>query len=67
MIPSQLISITPVSGKEKYNPELNEGDLLITKEELIKKLNNVPKKLLEGLIIRTLPNNEQKITRLHEG
>ena len=60
MIPSQLISITPVSSKEKYNPELNEGDLLITKEELIKKLNNVPKKLLEGLIIRTLPNNEHK-------
>ena len=60
MIPSQLISITPVSSKEKYNPELNKGDLLITKEELIKKLNNVPKKLLEGLIIRTLPNNKHK-------
>ena len=43
MIPSRLISITPVSSKEKYNPELNEGDLLITKEELIKKLNNIPK------------------------
>ena len=60
MIPSQLISITPVSSKEKYNPELNEGDLLITKEELIEKLNNVPRKFVEGLIIRTLPNNEHK-------
>ena len=60
MIPSKLISITPVSSKEKYNPELNEGDLLITKEELIKKLNNVPKKFLEGLIIRTLPNYKDK-------
>ena len=34
MIPSQLISIKPVSNKETYNPELNEGDLLITKEAL---------------------------------
>lgn len=60
MIPSQLISITPVSSSEKYKPELNEGDLLITKQALIEKLNHVPKEFLEGLIIRTLPNDKLK-------
>ena len=66
IIPSYLISITPVSSKEKYNPELKKGDLLITKEALIKKLNNVPKKFLEGLIIRTLPNYKDKKSQKYQ-
>ena len=60
MIPSQVISINPVSTTENYKPELNKEDLLITKEKLAEKLKGVPKEFLEGLIIRTLPNNQHK-------
>ena len=60
MIPSHLISINPESTIESYNPELNKEDLLISKERLVEKLKNVPKKFLEGLIIRTLPNDQSK-------
>jgi len=60
MIPSHLISIDPVSTAENYKPELNKEDLLITKEKLVEKLKDVPKEFLEGLIIRTPPNDQSK-------
>lgn len=63
MIPCQLISITPSLAKETYQPELNDTDLLITKEKLIKKLNHAPKEFMDGLIIRTLPNDNLKKSR----
>ncbi len=60
MIPAHLISIDPVSTSENYNPKLNDEDLVITKEKLVEKLKDIPKVYLEGLIIRTLPNNQRK-------
>ena len=63
MIPSTLISVTPKSTSENYTPELNKEDLVITKEDLISQLKDVDSKFLNGLIIRTLPNSDNKKSR----
>jgi arylformamidase len=60
MIPAHLISINAQKTSERYLPKLNEGDLLITKEELAEKLKDVPDEFLQGLIIRTVPNLKEK-------
>lgn len=60
MIPSTLISITPRSSEEQYIPELHKENLVITKEDLIAELENISNDFLEGLIVRTLPNSENK-------
>ena len=60
MIPSTLISVTPKNTNENYTPKLNAEDLVITKEDLDLQLKGVNPELLRGLIIRTLPNSENK-------
>ncbi len=65
-IPSTLISIKPENAfetSETYPVELNENDRLITKESLENALRNTDENFLEGLIVRTLPNDESKLTR----
>ena len=65
-IPSTLITVTPVPANESadtYNPVKNENDFLITKDSLGKALNNHSKNFIDGLIIRTLPNDESKKSR----
>ena len=51
IIPATLISISP---------KLKKNDLVITREEILSKLENVSQDFLKALIIRTLPNNENK-------
>ena len=63
MIPSTLVSVTPKSTDEKYIPNLNTEDLVITKEDLELHLKDINSKFLKGLIIRTLPNYESKKSR----
>jgi kynurenine formamidase len=63
MIPSTLISVFPESTTENYTPELNSEDLVITKQGLENKLQNINQEFLNGLIIRTLPNSESKKSR----
>jgi arylformamidase len=63
MIPSTLVSVTPKNTIENYTPELNTEDLVITKEDLEIQLKGVNTKLLKGIIIRTLPNSEEKKNR----
>ena len=63
MIPSTLVSVTPKSTIENYTPVLNKEDLVITKEDLEIQLKGVKIELLEGIIIRTLPNSEEKKSR----
>jgi len=63
MIPSTLISITPKKTSENYKPEIHSEDLVITKEELEKKLQNINSDFLRGIIIRTSPNDESKKSR----
>jgi arylformamidase len=63
-----LVSIVPENAlhtAETYPFELNETDLLITKVALENALENVAPYSLEGLIIRTLPNDESKKSRLY--
>lgn len=65
-IPSTLISVTPDKAfdtNDNYIPEKNKTDLLITKKILEEKLNDADKNFLDGLIIRTLPNDESKKSR----
>lgn len=65
-IPSALISVTPEKAfdtSDNYIPEKNETDLLITKKILEERINKADKNLLEGLIIRTLPNDDTKESR----
>ena len=63
MIPATLISISPKSTTENYNPELNAEDLVITKQELENKLKDINPNFLNALIIRTIPNSESKKSR----
>ena len=63
MIPSTIISVTPKNTNENYTPDLNKEDLVITKEDLEIQLKGVNIELLKGIIIRTLPNSEEKKSR----
>jgi kynurenine formamidase len=63
MIPATLISISPKSTTENYNPKLNAEDLVITKQELENKLKDINPNFLNALIIRTIPNSESKKSR----
>ena len=63
MIPSTVISVTPESADENYIPTLNAEDLVITKEDLKFQLKERNSEFLRGLIIRTLPNSENKKSR----
>ena len=60
---STLISVIPVEKRETYIPNLNQGDLVITKQMLYEKLKQIDDVYLEGLIIRTLPNSSEKISQ----
>ncbi|MDQ3019563.1 MAG: cyclase family protein [Bacteroidota bacterium] len=65
-IPSTLISVTPekaLDTKDNYIPQKNENDFLITKKILSAKLKGADKNFLNGLIVRTLPNDDSKKTR----
>ena len=59
-IPASLISIIPEKNTESYAPDLSSNDLLITKNRLKEHLTHLEKKMLKGLIIRTLPNTTEK-------
>lgn len=58
-----LISVNPELGKDSddtYLPVKNDNDLLITKRNLIKKLDTAIEHKISALIIRTMPNEEDK-------
>jgi arylformamidase len=63
MIPSTLVSVTPKNTNENYTPKLNADDLVITKEDLELQLKDINPAFLQGLIIRTIPNLENKKSR----
>ena len=64
LIPAALVSVQPeisAQTEDTYSIELNKQDLFITKNSI---LNSNPKILNEGaLIIRTLPNDDSKLTK----
>jgi len=63
MLLSTLITVFPENSKENYKPPLNSEDLVITKEQLEEKLKNTNSNYLEALVIRTLPNTNDKKER----
>jgi kynurenine formamidase len=67
-IPSTLVSIEPenaLDSSETYAVNLADEDKLITKTNLENALKNSNENFLEGLIIRTLPNDESKKRRVY--
>jgi len=63
MIRATLVSVTPRNTTENYTPNLNKEDLVITKEDLKLQLNDINPAFLQGLILRTMPNLENKKSR----
>jgi len=63
MIRATLVSVTPRNTTENYTPDLNKEDLVITKDDLELKLKDVDPAFLQGLIVRTIPNLENKKSR----
>ena len=63
MILSVLITVEPKNSTEKYSSALNAKDLVITRQQLEEKLKGINSNYLQALIVRTLPNSEQKKQR----
>ena len=63
MIRATLISITPKKTSENYTPNLNKEDLVITKKDLELQLKDINPAFLQALIVRTIPNLENKKSR----
>lgn len=60
----ELITVEPVRAintNEKYNPELNTADNVITRESIKDKIKKDPD--VKALMIRTLPNDDSKKSR----
>lgn len=75
-VPASLISASPEKASETnetYAVELNDNDLLITRKAIENALENLKFQLADfksaetplALIIRTLPNEESKLTRIY--
>lgn len=65
-IPATLISVEPenaLESGENYPVNLETEDYLITKKSLARVLENADENFLHGLIVRTLPNDDGKLTR----
>src|SRR4030095_3138906 len=65
-IPSVLISVAPENArdtKDTYSPEKKTEDKLITQKSLKHALGRKDEGFLQGVIIRTLPNDDSKKNR----
>ena len=66
LIPATLISVTPRKGNEtadNYDPALNPDDLVIDRPMLEAALQETESSFHESIIIRTLPNSDDKKSR----
>ena len=67
-IPATLVTVQPENASEAedtYSVKFGNEDKLITKKMLENALKNTDENFLQGLIIRTLPNDESKRTRTY--
>lgn len=65
LVPATLVSVAPENASETnetYPINLSEHDQLITRRAIEKALGNLQ---AENLIVRTLPNDESKLTRIY--
>ncbi len=63
-IPATLITVIPEHAavtRDSYAPPLSNDDKVISRAQLESKLEGIDRALLEGLIIRTLPNPQIKM------
>jgi len=63
LMPCALISITPelaITSSENYSPEFDEDDLIISRSALEQTLVSYQDEQLQALVIRTLPNSNNK-------
>lgn len=68
LVPATLVSILPenaLESGENYSIELNDTDTFISRRALATALKNADENMLQGLIIRTLPNNDEKLHRTY--
>lgn len=66
LLPATLVTVTPVAGKDvkdQYDPRPRAEDLVITSAILKTALSKCSAEFLNALIIRTLPNGTDKMTR----
>jgi kynurenine formamidase len=64
-IPAVLISVEPensVDSEENYAVKLEKNDKFITRKSLERVLKNIDVNFLQGLIVRTLPNGDEKLS-----
>lgn len=67
-IPSTLISVEPensLSSNEKYSVELSQSDRFISRKSLENALKQIDEFWLKGLIVRTLPNRVEKLSKTY--
>ena len=65
LMPCTLISVTPQSAEnitDDYTPALNLEDKVISRQLLEQQLNSTSDEQLMSVAIRTLPNNDNKLT-----
>ncbi len=70
LIPATLITVTPERATETdddYIPKKDPADLLVTRRALSDALDGVPEDRLVALVIRTLPNGPEKLSRIYQG
>jgi len=68
LFPSVLMSIQPVKAKntnETYKPHFDPENHVITKNQLLELLAHFSDEQLQGLVVRTLPNNTDKKNRIY--
>ena len=63
--PSYLISVEPRNNikKDTYHHTIERNDLIITKDMLYQKLENIDEQFLKSIIIRTLPNSNTALSK----
>lgn len=72
LIPAALVSVSPekFSGSgEYYTDQAREDDPVITSRAIIDALDGIGVEggLISALVVRTLPNSEEKLSRLYNG
>ncbi len=69
LMPAVLLSIKPVkasSSEDNYRPSFDDGDFIVSKKQLVENLEQFTDKQLQVVLIRTLPNNDEKKSRCYD-
>jgi kynurenine formamidase len=71
LMPCVVISITPVTVSnavtDEYTPEFEQGDQIISRIALENALSETDTEQLQSLVVRTLPNDKEKWSKVYDG